>query len=1238
MKIRTKKWSRLFATFAALLLGASAVQAQSDPVQVLNSAEFYNSTALAVVTNSVDVVSDPNGKLVVTIGSETGATISSVTYGGVALAEAANTGTSRLAAVYYLDDPVAGTDDLVVTYSAAARSRIGAVSLGNSADGVSVTADAVAATTDSLSVDLTTIAVDTLVIAAFTQNDQGNGTTVQPYSAGERISHGDSGSSFTSTGYVQVPTISGPTAYTWTIASAEACDAVLAGFASAGEIITDPISVLNSAEYHGSTAATTHTLSFETISDDNGKLVVTIGSETSATLDSVTYGGVALTQAASTGTSRLAAVYYLDDPAAGTADLVVTFSGDARTRIGAVSLGNAADGVSVTADADAVNDVSLSVDLTTIKKDTLVIAAYTQNGGGLTTEPYSAGERISYGDSGSSFTSTGYVQVPTISGPTTYTWTISVAQSCDAVLVGFASAGEIASDPITVLNSDEFYNSTAATIVTNSFEVISDPNGKLVVTVGAEGDLDIASVTYGGLPLTAAIYNNNEGFRIAGVYYLDDPVAGTADLVVTFDASTECRIGAVSLGNAADGVSVTGDVVAADVDSLSVNLTTIAKDTLVIGAFSQNDQNNGTTVQPYSAGERISHGNSGSSFTSSGYVQVPEPSGPTAYIWTIASAETCDAVLAGFASAGAITFAPTSPVQVRNAQTQYEGDASDNIHTFANFRVIDAVDSKLVVAVGGEGTGDATSVTYGGDSLTKAESVLSQDVSIWYLDDPVAGDADIVVTLTNNKDSRIVALSLGNAADGIGSSTSARDGGIAQLDLNLATVAPNSLLIGGFVNNGAGINSTPFDLGETVVSGTSGSSNMHVGYITEANVVNPAATYSWVNAASDRCGAVLIAISPVGEVAPVGDLSTFDKPLVAVTPTIDGVKTLGEWGDAFQIPMQWPDLGVLPNVGDISYTGDSDGSNTPTTEADATPSDISAVFSFKWDATNLYILAEVTDDVLIQPDAVTAIEGYPADHFVLGIDPDVTDGDVAGSVFLADFTIDSNDVARAYYRTAVAIADPALNVFTSHTVTGSAVAGGYVIELALNWADLGVTSPVATDMIGVSMLLIDNDHNDPKRDIILSSIGNITVPSEYHQVTLAGAMNTFANYISKYDVGILDQPTDDPDLDEVDNFTEYALGGDPSVSDAPSIQPVGELAIQGEDDVFSYTYNRRIGATALGLTYAVKGKTDLTGPTWSATGITDEVEVTTLNDEFESVTATTPMDADNKFLLLEITD
>jgi len=1230
MKIKSKMWSRLFVTFAALLFSASAAQAQSDPVSVLNSAEFYSGSNVAVHTNSVEVISDPNGKLVVTIGSETAATIDSVTYGGVALAEAANTGTSRLAAVYYLDDPVAGTDDLVVTYSEAAKTRIGAVSLGNAADGVSVTADAVAVNDVSLSVDLTTIATDTLVIGAFTQNDQGNGTTVQPYSAGERISHGDSGSSFTSTGYVQVPVASGPTSYIWTIASAEACDAVLVGFASAGEIPSDPITVLNSAEFYNSTALAVVTNSVDVVSDPNGKLVVTIGSESGATINSVTYGGVALSAAVDNNheNNRIAAVYYLDDPVAGTDDLVVTYSAAARSRIGAATLGNAADGVSVTADAVSATTASLSVDLTTTQKDTLVVGAFSQNnqGNGTTVQPYPTDQRISHGDSGSSFTSSGYMQVPVASGPTSYIWTIASAEACDAVLAGFASAGEIVTDPITVLNSAEFYNSTAATVVTNSVDVVSDPNGKLVVTIGAESGATINSVTYGGVALSAAIDNNHENNRIAAVYYLDDPVAGTDDLVVTYSEAARSRIGAVTLGNAADGVSVTADAVSATTASLSVDLTTTQKDTLVVGAFSQNNQGNGTTVQPYSTDQRISHGDSGSSFTSSGYVQVPVASGPTSYIWTIASAEACDAVLAGFASAGAITFAPTSPVQVRNAQTQYEGDASDNIHTFADFRVIDAVDSKLVVAVGGEGTGDATSVTYGGDPLTLAESINSQDVSIWYLDDPVAGDADIVVTLSNNKDSRIVALSLGNAADGIVSSTSARDGGIAQLDLSLATVAPNTLLIGAFDNNGAEISSTPFDLGETVVSATSGSSTMNVGYITEADVVDPAATYSWVNAGSNRCSAVLIAISPVGEVAPASDLSTFDTPIAVVAPTIDGTLNVGEWGDAFELPMQWPDLGILPNVGAVSNGN----------EALADPADISGTFHYKWDADYLYVGFAITDDAFIAPTG----GGYPDDHVLFGFNPSIANT-VLDDTLRFEMWVDGSGTAQTViYNNAGGDL-----VLTSSDFAGSIDGTNWNFEAKLKWTEIlnnGAYVPADGDTFGTALLLCDNDVDDGGRDVFLYSIAGGTVmnePENWHVVTLTGAKNTFANYISQYDVGILDQPSDDPDLDEVDNFTEYALGSDPTVSDAPSIQPVGELAIQGEDDVFAFTYNRRIGAAALGVTYEVKGKTDLTAPTWTTTGITDEVEVTTLNDEFEAVTATTPMDGfDNKFLRLEITD
>ncbi|MDA8736277.1 hypothetical protein N9V19_01650 [Opitutales bacterium] len=353
---------------------------------------------------------------------------------------------------------------------------------------------------------------------------------------------------------------------------------------------------------------------------------------------------------------------------------------------------------------------------------------------------------------------------------------------------------------------------------------------------------------------------------------------------------------------------------------------------------------------------------------------------------------------------------------------------------------------------------------------------------------------------------------------------------------------------------------------------------------------------------------------------PAPTLREFDTPVAVVAPTIDGIVSLGEWGDAFELPMVWPELGELPNVGSLS--GDA---------LEATPSDISAVFSFKWDATNLYILAEVTDDILIKPDAAGSA-GYPDDHFLLGLDPDVTDGDIAASVFLTEFGINTNDVAAAYYN-GNAIANPALNDFSNHEVEGSIVAGGYVIELALRWADLGVISPVATDMIGVSILLFDNDVDDGERDILMKSIGDVTIPSEYHQVTLAGAMNTFANYISQYDVGVFDQPTDDPDLDGVDNHTEYALGGDPSVSDAPSMQPTSEANAGGNE--FTYIYNRRIGASALGLTYTVEVETDLANADWNTGGVTEDGAVV-IDDEFEEVTNTVNMTEDEKFLRLNI--
>ena len=1230
MKTGSKTWSRLFVTFAALLLGASVVQAQSDPIMVLGSDEFYNSTALTDVTNSFEVVSDPNGKLVVTIGSETGASVASVTYGGVALSEAIdnNNEANRLAAVYYLDDPVAGTDDLVVTYSAASKSRIGAVSLGNAADGVSVTADAVAATTDSLSVDLTTIATDTLVIGAFSQNDQGNGTTVQPYPSDQRISHGDSGSSFTSSGYVQVPVASGPTTYTWTIASAESCDAVLAGFASAGEIVTDPISVLNSAEFYNSTALTDVTNSFEVVSDPNGKLVVTIGSETAATISGVTYGGVALSEAANTGPTRLVAVYYLDDPTAGTDDLVVTFSGTSKSRIGAVSLGNAADGVSVTADAVSATTNSLSVDLTTIKKDTLVIAAFTQNNqsNGTTNQPYSAGERISHGDSGSSFTSSGYVQVPDASGPTTYTWTIASAESCDAVLVGFASAGEIASDPISVLNSAEFYNSTYLTGVTNSFEVVSDPNGKLVVTIGSETGASVASVTYGGVALSEAIDNNNEANRLAAVYYLDDPVAGTDDLVVTYSAASKSRIGAVSLGNAADGVSVTADAVAATTDSLSVNLTTIRKDTLVIGAYTQNGS--GLTAEPYSAGERISYGDSGSSFTSSGYVQVPDASGPTAYTWTISTAQLCDAVLAGFASAGEIA---SDPISVLNSDEFYNSTALADVTN--SFEVVSDPNGKLVVTIGAETGSGVASVTYGGVALSEAidnNNEANRLAAVYYLDDPVAGTDDLVVTFNDPTRTRIGAVSLGNAADGVSVTADVVAATTDSLSVNLTTIRKDTLVIGAFSQNNQsnGTVTQPYSADERISHGDSGSSFTSTGYVQVPEESGPTA-YTWTIASAEICDAVLAGFASAGIASvlpPEPDLSEFNAPQALVTPVIDGSVTAAEWYDAFALEMAYPDIETLPNVGNV--TGDT---------AEMDPADISGTFYYKWDADYLYFGFNITDDVHIAPDPAA---GYPDDHILFGFDPSVANA-VWDNTLTFEMFVDGTGTAQTkIYKDGVGTLSLASSVFS-----GSSDGANWSFEGKLKWTEITGDAgyvPANSDQFGTAIMICDNDADDGARDVFLASAGYdeggvMTMPELWHTVTLSGSGSalpetTFSEWISEFSVGTATNQTDDFDSDGMNHLVEYALGANPEVDDAASYLPVS--AVDTGANLFSYVYNRRITAANVGLTYTVQADTNLLANTWSTNGVSETAEV--INSEFEEVTATTAVDADSKFLRLQI--
>ena len=62
----------------------------------------------------------------------------------------------------------------------------------------------------------------------------------------------------------------------------------------------------------------------------------------------------------------------------------------------------------------------------------------------------------------------------------------------------------------------------------------------------------------------------------------------------------------------------------------------------------------------------------------------------------------------------------------------------------------------------------------------------------------------------------------------------------------------------------------------------------------------------------------------------------------------------------------------------------------------------------------------------------------------------------------------------------------------------------------------------------------------------------------------------FANWITGFGLTLADQdPSADPDGDNLSNLVEYALGGDPSLHEAPSIAPVAVKS--GTDYIFTYT-------------------------------------------------------------------
>jgi PEP-CTERM motif len=226
---------------------------------------------------------------------------------------------------------------------------------------------------------------------------------------------------------------------TTTIASA-----LLAASASVASAAT--IAVGATGAVFTGTLGTTHTLSGFTVAEGSDrKLVVTIGFEvgSSGTLSGITWNGTqSFVPAVVPGGTRKTTIWYLDAPEVATGNIVATFLGDARSRMGVVSLTNAAAGGPVVSNFTGAGNATIS--LTTTAPDTLVFGGITQqNGFGNPGNP-SGFTQIYIGDSGSSNSVSGYINEST-AGTKDYTWTTGTATGNDIgsiAVAGFVAVPE----------------------------------------------------------------------------------------------------------------------------------------------------------------------------------------------------------------------------------------------------------------------------------------------------------------------------------------------------------------------------------------------------------------------------------------------------------------------------------------------------------------------------------------------------------------------------------------------------------------------------------------------------------------------------------------------------------------------------------------------------------------------------------------------------------------------------
>ena len=193
-------------------------------------------------------------------------------------------------------------------------------------------------------------------------------------------------------------------------------------------------------------------------------------------------------------------------------------------------------------------------------------------------------------------------------------------------------------------NAERYESSTTATTNTiSNFTVPSGSYRKLVLTASWEqGSPAGISATWNGTQNFTVAVKSASG-RNAAILYLDDPTPGTGNIVVTFAAATQSRVGMLSMVGAARGVARTSTS-----SGVSGSSAVAVNGSLVTGVYTSNGLP--TITGPFAS--TLHSGDSGSSAGNAGY-QIVSTAGSANYTWTVSAPSSDNNALAAFVPAAA---------------------------------------------------------------------------------------------------------------------------------------------------------------------------------------------------------------------------------------------------------------------------------------------------------------------------------------------------------------------------------------------------------------------------------------------------------------------------------------------------------------------------------------------------------------------------------------------------------